>query len=499
MREDITISPGRGRRFLRAIIAALLGPVLLTATTAQAKSPAPEPTRNVVFILSDDHRYDFMGFHPNAPPFLETPNMDRMAAGGVHLANAFVTTALCSPSRATILTGQYAHRHGVVDNQRPVPEGTVFFPKYLQDAGYRTAFIGKWHMGHEHDDPRPGFHHWISFRGQGPYFDPTLNINGKRIPHQGYTADILTDYALEWLREQAGNDGPFFLYLSHKNVHAEFEPAKRHLGRYEDVEPRYPETMADTEENYRGKPRWVREQRDSWHGVDYMYHGRMDFDTFYRRYCEALLSLDESVGRVLDYLEAAGLAESTLVVYMGDNGFMFGEHGLIDKRHAYDPSWRVPLLAYAPGLIEPGSRITENVQNTDIAPTILEFAGVSIPTQMEGRSFLPLLRGENVPWREEIFYEYYWEWNFPHTPTTFALRTDRHKYIFYHGVWDTDELYDISEDREERVNLIGRPEHEELARDLRRRLFDWLRESAGLTVQFREPTGFRADQRSRPD
>ncbi len=473
--------------------------LLLKAGEAGVPSETQDAPRNVVFILSDDHRYDFMGFHPNAPAFLETPHMDRMASGGVHIANAFVTTSLCSPSRATILTGQYAHRHGVVDNQQPVPEGTRFFPEYLQQAGYRTAFIGKWHMGHEHDDPRPGFHHWVSFRGQGPYYDPVLNINGGRLAHEGYTADILTDYALEWLREQSGSARPFFLYLSHKNVHAMFEPAKRHLGVYESVDPAYPATMDDTEENYRGKPRWVREQRDSWHGVDYMYHGQMDFDTFYRRYCEALLSLDESVGRVLDYLEEAGLDESTLVIYMGDNGFMFGEHGLIDKRHAYEASWRVPMLAYAPGLVKPGSRIRENVQNTDIAPTILEYAGLSAPAHIEGRSFLPLLRGDRVPWRSEIFYEYYWEWNFPHTPTTFALRTDRHKYIFYHGVWDTDELYDLVDDPDERHNLIGSTPHEELAKELRDRLFAWLNESVGLKVQFREPTGFRADQRSRRD
>lgn len=469
-----------------------------TVLAGRTEQESRDSRRNVVFVLSDDHRFDFMSFHPGAPDFLETPHLDRMAAGGAHLANAFVTTALCSPSRATILTGQYAHTHGVVDNQRTVPAGTTLFPEHLQKAGYRTAFIGKWHMGHEEDDPRPGFHHWISFRGQGTYYDPLLNVNGDRSRHEGYTADILTDYAVEWLQQQAAAEAPFFLYLSHKNVHAEFQPAERHLGRYEKVQLRYPATMADTEENYRGKPDWVRRQRNSWHGVDYMYHGQMDFDTFYKRYCEALLSLDESVGRVLSTLEELGLAESTLVIYMGDNGFMFGEHGLIDKRAAYEPSWRVPMLAYAPGLIEPGGTIEENIQNTDIAPTILEYAGIPIPDRMEGVSFLPLLRGERVPWRREIFYEYYWEWNFPHTPTTFAVRTDRYKYIFYHGVWGRDELYDIREDLRERNNLIESPEHQPVLEGLKEKLFTWLRESAGLVVQFREPTGFRADQR-RPE
>ena len=178
--------------------------------------------RNVVFVLSDDHRYDFMGFMAEAPAFLETPAMDLMAREGAHLENAFVSTSLCSPSRASILTGRYMHHHRVVDNQRPVPAGTEFFPQYLQRGGYATAFIGKWHMGHDQDDPRPGFDHWVSFRGQGTYFDPELNVNGKRRQYQGYTTDVLTDHALRWLQEERQPGKPFFLYLSYKAVHYPF-------------------------------------------------------------------------------------------------------------------------------------------------------------------------------------------------------------------------------------------------------------------------------------
>jgi len=170
--------------------------------------------RNIILVLSDDHRYDFMSFMKSAPAFLETPSMDRMARQGAHLVNAFVSTSLCSPSRASILTGQYMHHHRIVDNQRPEPEGTVFFPQYLQKAGYQTAFVGKWHMGHEHDAPRPGFDHWVSFKGQGTYFDPTLNINNSRRRFQGYTTDILTDQALAWLKDGREASRPFFLYLS---------------------------------------------------------------------------------------------------------------------------------------------------------------------------------------------------------------------------------------------------------------------------------------------
>ena len=214
--------------------------------------------RNIILVLSDDHRYDFMGFMDGAPAFLETPNMDRMARQGAHLANAFVSTSLCSPSRASILTGQYMHNHQIVDNQRPAPAGTVFFPQHLQKAGYQTAFVGKWHMGHEHDDPRPGFDHWVSFKGQGTYFDPTLNINGKRQTFEGYTTDILTRQATNWLEKERDPDRPFFLYLSFKAVHYPFTPAPRNQGRYADKPIQRPDTMANTERNYQTQPHWVR-------------------------------------------------------------------------------------------------------------------------------------------------------------------------------------------------------------------------------------------------
>ena len=471
------------------LAAAVILAIVLGFSTSQAQP------RNVVFILSDDHRYDAMGFHENAPDFLRTPAMDKMAEEGVHIRNAFVTTSLCSPSRASILTGRYAHNHGVVDNQRLIPEGTVFFPQLLQDAGYETAFIGKWHMGEESDAPRPGFDHWVSFRGQGVYVDPVLNVNGERDTYRGHTTDILTDFALDFLRERDGSE-PFFLFLSHKAVHAEFEPAERHKGVYADVEVPYPASMANTEANYRDKPRWVREQRYGWHGVDYMYHGAMDFDEFYRRYAETLLGLDEGIGKVLAYLEESGLVENTLVIYMGDNGFSFGEHGLIDKRQAYESSIRVPMLAWAPGYIDPGSTIEEMVLNIDIAPTILELAGVQAPDWVDGRSFLPLLTGGSVAdWREEFVYEYYWEHPFPHTPTVFALRGDRYKYMFYHGVWDINELYDLQLDPDEQHNLIDSPDHRERVEEMRTRLFQLLDADNAVDVKFRPPGGWQADER----
>ncbi|MBN2293417.1 MAG: sulfatase [Pirellulales bacterium] len=473
------------------ILVALLGSCL----AAQAQKIKDTKPRNIILVLSDDHRYDFMGFVNGCPEFLETPHMDRMARDGAYIQNAFVSTSLCSPSRASILTGQYAHHHGVVDNQRPVPKGTVFFPEHLQLHGFETAFIGKWHMGHDHDDPRSGFDHWVSFRGQGTYFNPTLNINGQHAQHEGYTTDILTDQALAWLKQK--RSGPFFLYLSYKAVHFPFQPAPRHQGRYEKSPIKYPKTMANTEENYRTQPRWVRERRYGIHGIDHMQTGPFDndpvpsFDDLYRRYCETVHGLDENLGRVLEYVDKSGLADSTLVLYMGDNGFELGEHGFYDKRDAFEESIRVPMLVYAPGLIKPGTKLTQMIQNIDIAPTLMQAAACPVPKEakIDGRSFLPLLAGKNIPWRKKILYEYYWEWNFPATPTIFALRGDRYKYIFYHGVWDCNGFYDLKTDPVERHNLINVPAYQDQIAEMRKELFDRLEASGGMTIPARRPAG----------
>lgn len=470
--------------FARSLVAKCM--LVVAALVAFAPAALAQP-RNVIIILSDDHRYDFMGFMEQAPEWLETPGMDRMAAEGEHLANAFVTTSLCSPSRASILTGQYAHRHRVTDNTSGIPEGTVFFPELLHDAGWRTAYIGKWHMGEDTDDPRPGFDHWVSFRGQGVYVDPELNVDGERRVFEGYTTDILTGLALDWLDQRRDDDDgrPYFMVLAHKAVHAEFVPAQRHRGRYADVEIPYPVTMPKTESNLRGQPRWVRAQRNSWHGVDYAYHGQFDFDEFYRRYAETTLALDESIGRVLDWLADHDLGEETLVLYLSDNGFSLGEHGLIDKRHAYEESIRIPMLAWGPGFVPRGEVVMGMVRNIDIMPTILDLAGVEPTRHVDGRSVAPLLRGEEMDSPGELLYEYYWEHAFPQTPTTFALRGDRYKYIFYHGIWDLNEFYDLQTDPRERSNLINVPAYQKQIDQMRTRLFDRLEETGGMQVPLR--------------
>jgi N-acetylglucosamine-6-sulfatase len=459
------------------------------------KIPDAKP-RNVIFILVDDLRYDAMGFVGH--PFLETPNIDSIAKHGAHLKNAFVTTSLCSPSRASILTGLYAHRHKVVDNNTALPPRTTFFSQYLQKAGYETAFIGKYHMGGEGDGPQPGFDHWVSFRGQGTYLPnkSELNIDGKHVPQKGYITDELTDYALDWLNARK-LDKPFMMYLSHKAVHSEFIPAERHKGRYKDKSFTPPKTFADTPENYADKPMWLKNQRNSWHGVDFPYHRDLDIEGYYKAYCETLLAVDDSVGRVLEFLRKKDLIDSTLVIFMGDNGFQFGEHGLIDKRVAYEESMRVPIVMQCPELFPGGTVVQKMVANIDIAPTVLEAAGLKAPAAMDGKSFIALAQSKAVPWRDALIYEYYWEKNFPQTPTIHALRGDQFKYIHYYGIWDSDELYDLKSDPQETKNLVRDPQHKQIATRLNKELFEQLTATDGMYIPLQPDRGGSANLRRR--
>lgn len=482
---------------------------ILTSIAAAAVTPVPKevvPERikgakphNVVFILSDDHRFDAMSFLGHQ--LAQTPHMDAMAANGVYLKNAFVTTSLCSPSRASILTGLYTFRHRVIDNNRLVPKGTIFFPQYLQKAGYATAFIGKWHMGGASDEPRPGFDHWVSFRGQGHYLPPnpdyTLNVDGKRVKQKGYITDELTDYAVDWLAQQNPKEKPFFLYLSHKAVHARFVPRKRDAGKFANLPFTRPVTEANTEENYRNRPRWVHDQRNSWHGVDFPYHSSLDIEQFYKRYCETLIGVDDSIGRVMDQLKKMGVYDDTLVIYMGDNGFMFGEHGLIDKRVAYETSIRVPMLMQCPNLFKGGTVVKQMVANIDIGPTVMEAMGLKKPPHMDGDSFLQLAQGKPIPWRDKFLYVYYWEKNFPQSPTVFSIRGDRYKYITFYGLWDADELYDIQNDPDERHNLLYEPKYKQIAKDLETQLYEMMDELGGMQVPLNAPRGSSQNKRLR--
>ncbi|MDE0865270.1 MAG: sulfatase [Rubripirellula sp.] len=456
--------------------------------------------RNVVFILSDDHRYDAMGFMGH--PLAKTPHMDAMAENGTHLKNAFVTTSLCSPSRASILTGLYTFRHRVIDNQRPVPNGTLFFPQYLQEAGYNTGFIGKWHMGSASDDPRPGFDYWFSFKGQGKYYPPndkyTINDNGKRVRQDGYITPLLTRKAVEFLEQQTDHEKPFFLYLSHKAVHDPFTPEPKYESTLKNIPFESPASSELLADNLRNRPRWLLDQRNSWHGMDFALHTGQSIKSFYKRYCEALRSVDDSIGAVMAQLKKMGIYEDTLVIYMGDNGFMFGEHGLFDKRVAYETSSRVPMLMQCPAIINGGTVVDQVVANIDIAPTVMQAMGLKKPPHMDGQSFLPLALGTSIPWRDYFLYVYYWEQNYPQTPTHFSLRGDQYKYTTYYGLWDTDELFDIQADPMEQNNLIHKPAYAKMKQQMQDRLYAMMDELGGMEIPLNPPRGRQQNKRLRP-
>ncbi|MGB3455988.1 MAG: sulfatase [Litorimonas sp.] len=419
---------------------------------SEARTPDMRP--DIVFILSDDHRFDAFGHMDDR---LETPELDRLLTEGLHFENAFVTTSLCSPSRASIQYSQPMRLHGVVDNNSPTPKGLDPFAVYLDQAGYDTAFIGKWHMGNDDASPKSGFDHWVSFEGQGNYGpvdafgrESLLNVNGRSEPQDGYITDVLTDRAVDWIDSRDAG-APLFLTLSHKAAHLPFTAAGRHAGRYDDTDFPLP-ASADPDARSGPHPMWLSAQRNSWHGVDFPFHSDLPIEAYQRRYHASLLAVDESLGRIRDALDRRG--RDTAILYTSDNGFLFGEQGLIDKRTAYEASMRVPMILHAPGHIASGTK-DAIVRNIDVAPTLLALAGVPAPPHFEGRDMLaPRTEGP-----EQLIYEYFWEFNYPQTPTTFALRDARYKYIQYHGVWDVEELFDLETDPQETNNLVRDPDH----------------------------------------
>ncbi len=431
-----------------------------------ARAPAAERRPNFVFILTDDQRWDAMSNMRNAFPFLRTPNLDRLAQEGARFENAFVTISLCSPSRGCFLTGRYAHSHGVRVNERNDPyPGVQTYPELLHQAGYRTAYVGKWHMRPD-PSPRPGFDYWLSFRGQGVYADPDLNENGRDFKAEGYMTDLLTDYSVRWLQHQ---DQPFCLYLAHKAVHGPFTPAERHAQAFPDAEIAEPASFQD---NLRGRPAWMRRsavygaRAEQWHDSegkpvpdelppakwDPKQKGRLD-------YLRTLLAVDDSVGRVLEALEQMGQLDDTVVIFAGDNGFFLGEHRRGDKRLAYEESIRIPMMMRYPALARAASRPREMVLNIDVAPTILDLAGLEAPREMQGASLRPVLDGRTADWRQSWLYEYFQEGWLPGIPTMVGVRTERWKYVTCPEVDDLDELYDLQTDPLEMRDLATDPDH----------------------------------------
>jgi N-acetylglucosamine-6-sulfatase len=424
------------REALRALAAGAAIPLF----TARAADPRP----NVIFILTDDHRYDAFGFMDK--PWLKTPNMDRIAREGVHFINSFVTTSLCSPSRASFLTGQYAHCHGVMNNLTPWRDSNVTYLELLHAQGYDTAFIGKWHMPGKGVPDLVGegkVDRMVSFNfamGQGRYLDCPLVVDGKDTKHQGYITDVLTQYAQEFMARPRTR--PFCLYLSHKAVHFDFVPPDKYQGALKDA------PLHELEPNVRDFPLGLLQ----WPQVK-------KFKPDQQGYYEALMGVDDSVGAVLKFLDDKGLAENTLIVYAGDNGYYWGEHGLIDKRYAYDEGLKIPHLMRYPRLLPHGGRkVDQMVLNIDLSPTILAAAGIAIPQSVQGRSYLELSRGKSDQWRTSFLYEYFKDPGAPIPPIN-AVRTEDWKLITYPGNEKKfpAEMYHLAADPAERHDLAADP------------------------------------------
>jgi len=464
--------------------------------TAKEAGGGKRTRPNVVVIITDDQRWDCLSCEDEPLLGINTPNLDRIAAEGAIFKNMFVTTSLCSPSRASFLSGLYAHTHKVVNNFTDYPVHLPSYPRRLQDAGYETAYIGKWHMGEESDERRPGFDYWVTHKGQGKYYDTTFNVNGKRQVKKGYYTERVTDMATEWLQRERETEGPFLLVLGHKAPHGPFVPEEKYKHVYDDVHVPYPDTAFKLDT----KPKWVTQRLDTWHGIyGPLYGFRKDFPdtspqgveifgTFVRSYTGTINSVDDSVGRIYKTLAAMGCLDNTLLVFTSDNSFLLGEHGMIDKRTMHEESIRVPLLVRYPKLVTPGTVIREQVLNIDLAPSIVEICGARPLEKVHGRSWKQLLDGNAEGWRRSWFYEYDYEKQFPYTPNVRGVRTDQWKYVHYpHGDGKPDrhkaELYNLKEDPHEVNNLIDDPKHAAKVEQLKAEL-----------ARLMEETGAAADE-----
>ncbi len=459
---------------------------------------------NILFIISDDHALQTIDAYGEA--YGITPHIDRIAREGVIFNNAFVTNSICAPSRAVLLTGKYSHKNGHKDNMSRFDAAQDVFPARLQEVGYQTAWIGKWHL----QSYPQGFHYWHILPGQGYYYNPDfISMEGDTSRIQGYCTDIITDLTLEWL-ENRQQDQPFCLVVGEKATHRTWMPDLQDLGRFDEVAFPLPENFWD---DYTGRQaaqkqnmtisetlrigydlkidahtgfgsdnytRFTPEQQEKWDAYyekvekafkEKKLSGKALVQWKYQRYMQDYLStavsLDRNIGKILDYLDAQGLTQNTIVIYTSDQGFYMGEHGWFDKRFMYEESMRMPFVMRYPGKVKPGSEINELVMNIDFAPTLLEAAGATIPEAIQGKSVLPLLEEAKIQWREAVYYHYY-EYPGEHQVMPhFGIRTQDYKLIRFYGEGDFWELYDLQQDPGEMNNLYGKPAYEKITLTLK--------------------------------
>ncbi len=442
---------GFPRSFRNVLLAALAALNAHAFHACATDAPAP----NIVFVLLDDVRFDDIVDHP----FAELPNIQRLANEGASFTKAFTSAPLCSPSRAVFLTGQYPHRNGIVDNGERSQQShqLVTFPKLLQGAGYRTGFFGKWHMGHEDDSPRPGFDRWVSFVGQGVYFDPQMNIDGLLSQASGYMTDILTDHAVSFINQNSDSQ-PFLAFIAHKAAHPEvypdyvrtFPPAPGDESLYTGAKLHHSLAWrADTA----GKPALARVAN---HSDLRSPEGGLPDDIVFNR-LRMLSAVDRGIGRLLETLEAKDLLDDTVFVVTSDQGFFYGEFGLAQERRlAYEPSIQIPLIVRYPVRVAAGTRPDTLLSNADLAPTLLTLGGAAVPTNLDGVSLLPVLGDPDAKVRDDILIEYYSDKVFPRLQSMgyTSLRTEQYKYIRYKELEGMDELYDLQADPHELQNLL---------------------------------------------
>ncbi len=517
-RRDYPSNFGSHYRSTRRFIVCVVGIMLLvliwqirsvsTAIAADAPpntaSLPPTSTRpNIVFIFSDDHAFQAISAYNDPRKLIDTPNIDRIAKEGVRFDRCLVTNSICGPCRATVMTGKYSHRNGFYNNSNSKFDGSqTTFPKLLQAAGYQTAVVGKWHLISE----PTGFNFWQILPGQGIYYNPPMVRNGEKLKVDGYVTDIITDVSLDWLK-QRDRTKPFVLMCQHKAPHREWMPALRHLNHDNDRKYPEPETLFD---DYAGRgiaehdqdmtiektmnnhdlklgpmPQLTPEQKKEW---DAYYEPRNEafrkanlsgkdlvrwkYQRYMHDYLGCVRSVDESVGKILKYLDDEGLSQNTIVVYSADQGFYLGEHGWFDKRWIFEESLRAPLVVRWPGVGKAGTACSEIVSNLDFAETFLEAAGQPIPPEMQGRSFIPLLKGETPKdWRTGFYYHYY-EYPDPHhVRPHYGVITKQFKLVHFYGTGeDYTELFDLKKDPQEMTSVFANPDYAKTRQDLEEQL-----------------------------
>jgi arylsulfatase A-like enzyme len=442
---------------------------------------------NILFIMTDDHASHAMSCYGSR--INETPNMDRIADEGMLFNNCFCTNAICTPSRATILTGTYNHINNVTTLSSKIDGRITTFPKLLQANGYQTAIIGKWHLGHGgHSDPT-GFDYWCVLPGQGLYHDPVMSDMGEEKEFNGYATDIITDKSLDWLK-QRDTEKPFMLMCHHKAPHREWSPDEKHMHMYEDIDIPEPETLWDDYSNRASAAREAKmrisrdlNERDLKfpvpEGLSDEEETKWKYQRYIKDYLRCVASVDDNIGRMLDYLDEEGLTENTIVVYTSDQGFFLGDHGWYDKRFMYEESLRMPFVIRYPNEIEAGSVCDDMILNADFASTFLDYAGVEIPAEFQGSSIRPLLQKQTPDdWRTAMYYRYWMHLAHHNVYAHYGIRTQRYKLIYYYadaldqpGAVDDPrepewELFDLANDPLEMNNIYHDPEYASLIDEL---------------------------------